>query len=54
MKRMIFHALLCAVLVVLSFVAYENHQDFLFGVLLALAVIPSCLFNEARKEWRGE
>lgn len=54
MKRMVIHALLCVALVALSFVAYEHYQDILAGALFCLAIIPSCLFEQARKEWKGE
>lgn len=52
-KRMIVNALLCALLVACALVAYENHLDILAGVFFILAVIPSCLFEQARKEHRG-
>ena len=52
-KRMIVNALLCALRVAGAIVAYENYLDILAGVFFILALIPSCLFEQARKEHRG-
>ena len=54
MKRMVWSALACVMLVGASIVAYEHYQDILAGVLFCLAVIPSCLFEDARKTWKAE
>lgn len=45
-------ALLCALFVAGAIVAYEMYLDFLVGVFVILAVVFSCLFNEARKAYR--
>ena len=54
MKKMVFSVLACVTLVVGALVAFENYHDVLAAGLFILALVPSCLFEEGRKEWRGE
>lgn len=53
MKRVLYF-LACCALVAGAYWAWENYMDFLAGGLVCLAVIPSCLYNKARKERKGE
>lgn len=54
MKKMVFSVLACVALLVGALVAYETYHDVLATGLFTLALIPSCLFEEGRREWKGE
>ena len=54
MRKLWRNALLCAALIAGAIVAYENYLDWLAAGLFVLAVIPSVLFEENRKELKGE
>lgn len=53
MKKMVISVLALLALLAGALVTYENYLDILAGVFFILAVIPSCLFEEARKAHRG-
>jgi len=53
MKKMIVSILACMVLVFGSLVAFEHYADWLACLLFLGALIPSCLFEEGRKEYKA-
>ncbi len=54
MRRMILCALACVLLVLCSVILYEAGLDFLAGVFFCSAIIPSCYFEQARRERKAE
>ena len=53
MKKMIISILACMALEFGSLVAWELYIDWLAALLFMLALIPSCLFEEGRKEYKA-
>ena len=53
MKKMIISMIACMALVLGSLVAFELYIDWLAALLFLLAFIPSCLFEEGRKEYNA-
>ncbi len=51
MKKMILSILACVALVFGSLIAWCCYKDLLAGFLFVCALIPSCLFEEGRKEY---
>lgn len=43
---------LCAALVILAFVAFENYHNAMAGMLLLCSIVPSGFFLEARERYR--
>lgn len=54
MKKMVISVLALLALLAGALVAYENYHDVLAAGLFMCALIPSCLFEEGRKELKGE
>lgn len=54
MRKSVLYLVVCVLMIACALWAYENYLDFLAGGLVCLAVIPSCLYNKARKERKGE
>ena len=54
MKKMVLSLVACLALVGCAFLAFEKYHDVLAAVLFVCSFIPSCLFEEARKERKGE
>ena len=54
MKKMVLSLLALVLLVGGALWAYENYHDVLAAGLFMCALIPSCLFEEGRKELKGE
>ena len=54
MKKMVLSVVACLALEAGAFVAWMNYHDVLCVFLFALALIPSCLFEVGRREWKGE
>ena len=54
MRKMILSVLACLALIAGSLWAYENYHDVLAAGLFSLSLVPSVIFEQGRKEWRGE
>lgn len=54
MRKVCFSLLALVLLIAGAIWAYENYHDVLAAGLFLLALIPSCLFEEGRKELKGE
>jgi len=54
MKKMILSIFLCTVLVAASAISYCCYMDVLAAGLLVAALIPSCLFEEGRKQYKAQ
>lgn len=54
MKKMIFSVLALLVLMAGALWAFENYHDVLAAGLFMSCLIPSVIFEEGRKEWKGE
>lgn len=54
MKKMVISVLALLALMAGALVAYETYHDVLAAGLFMLALVPSCLFEEGRKEMKGE
>ena len=52
MKKMILAIIACLALEFSSIVAFELEINWLAALLFLLALIPSCLFEEGRKEYK--
>lgn len=52
MKKMILSILACMALVFGSIIAWCCYKDILAAFLFTCALIPSCLFEEGRKEYK--
>ena len=50
MKKMIVSVVACAALMLGAFWAWASYRDILAALLLILALVPSCLFEEGRQE----
>lgn len=53
MKKMIISIIACMALEFGSLVAFELYIDWLAALLFILALIPSCLFEEGRQEYKA-
>ncbi len=51
MKKMIVSVVACAALMLGAFWAWAVYRDILAAFLLILALVPSCLFEEGRREY---
>ena len=54
MTKMVFSILACVLLIAGSLWAFENYHDVLAAGLFVSSIIPSVLFEQGRKEWKGE
>ena len=52
MKKMIISIVACFGLLFAAFLAWASYHDFLAAVLFASAMIPSCLFEQGRQEYK--
>ena len=52
MKKMIISILACMLLVLASFIAWSCYHDILAAFLFACALVPSCLFEQGRQEYK--
>ena len=53
MKKMILSIIACMALVFGSIIAWCCYKDILAAILFICAIIPSCLFEEGRKEYKA-
>lgn len=51
MKKMIVSVVACAALMLGAFWAWAVYRDILAALLLILALVPSCLFEQGRQEY---
>lgn len=51
MKKMIISIVACAALMLGAFCAWAVYRDILAAFLFILALVPSCLFEEGRREY---
>ena len=54
MKKMIISVLAILALLAGALVAYETYHDVLAAGLFMSCLVPSVLFEQGRKEWKGE
>lgn len=52
MKKMIISLLACMALTLASFIAWSFYKDILAAFLFMCAIIPSCLFEQGRQEYK--
>ena len=53
MKKMILSIILCVALMLGAFVAWSCYKDLLALLLFCAALVPSCLFEEGRQEYKS-
>ena len=53
MKKMILSLIACMVLEFCSLVAWNCYHDILAAFLFLCALLPSCLFEQGRQEYKG-
>ncbi len=53
MKKMIISVIACVALVFGACVAWLYSKDLIAGILILTALVPSCLFEEGRKEYKS-